>query len=304
MEKKSHAIIASVVLSILVWLSVSMNNQYSVTVRIPFKVSDIPAGLSLANPIPRHVSVRIRGTGWQVASSYLSTTASVNFDASALTRKRVILTSRDLSYSMDIGSAAQVLNIDPDSVMVSLDSTITRKVPIFARVDVQPREGFMVVGAPRVTPDSVTITGARRLLREIETWETQPREFKRVINTISATIPLSDTLPGIVQVAAREARVRVDVEQVADNTYHDVPIRIEGNADSANVLLLPPAVDITVRGGINEMANVTVDSFKVTVNYRRIHRSGNVFFRPTVEAPAQLQVISLTPDSIECIIRK
>ncbi len=304
MEKKSHAIIASVILSILVWLSVSMNNQYSVTVRIPFKVSNIPAGLSLAGPIPNYVSVRIRGTGWQVASSYLSTTASVNFDASTLTRNGVILTSRDLSYSMDIGSAAQVLSIDPDSVVVSLDSTITKKVPIYAAVDVRPRDGFMTVGTPQVTPDSVTLTGARRLLREIDVWETQPREFKRAINTIHVTLPLSDTLSGIVQVGARQARVRVDVEQVADNTYHDVPVSVEGNTDSVNVLLLPPTVNITVRGGINEMANVTPDSFNVTVDFRRIYRSGRVFFRPTVEAPAQLQVISLTPDSVECIIRK
>ena len=304
MERKSHAIIASVILSILVWLSVSMNNQYSVAVRIPFKVSNIPTGLSLAGPIPKYISVRIRGTGWQVASSYLSTTASVNFDASTLNRKGVVLTSRDLSYSMDIGSAAQVLSIDPNSVAVSLDSTITKKVPIYAVVDVKPRDGFMTVGAPQVTPDSVTITGARRLLHKIDVWETQPREFERAINTIHATIPLSDTLSGIVQVDARQAKVRVDVEQIADNTYHDVPVRVEGNTDSIDVLLLPPTVDITVRGGINEMANVTQDSFKVTVNYRRIYRSGKVFFRPTVEAPAQLQVIGLTPDSVECIIRK
>lgn len=304
MEKKTHAIIASVVLSILVWLSVSMNNQYSVAVRVPFRVSGLHHGLSLASPVPSHILVRIRGTGWQVASSYLSTTASINFDASTLTRKRTVLTSRDLGYSLDVGSSAQVLGIDPDTVLIDVDSTISRRVPVFARIDVTPREGFTTVGAPELTPDSVTITGARKLVRNIDGWETRPREFTKVINSISTTIPLSDSLAGIVKVDAREAKVFVDVEQVADNTYRNIPIRIADNRDSANVLLLPPTVDVTVRGGINDMANVTADSFDVSINMRRLLRSGSTFFRPSVEAPRQLQVISIQPDSVEFIIRK
>lgn len=304
MEKKSHAIVASVILSILVWLSVSMNNQYSVAVRVPFRVSSLPAGLSLASPVPHHILVRVRGTGWQVASSYLSSTASINFDASSLSRKRVVLTSRDLGYSLDIGSSAQVLGFDPDTVIINVDSTVTKKVPVVARIDVIPREGFIIVGSPAVTPDSVTVTGARDLLRKIHVWDTQPREFKRVINSINSTIPLSDTLGGIVRLGARVANVTLDVEQVADNTYRDIPVRILGNDDSVNILLLPPTVNVTVRGGINEMAETTPDSFNVTIRYRNLERTSSTYFKPTVKAPAHLQIINVQPDSIEFIIRK
>ncbi len=304
MEKKTHAIIASVILSILVWLSVSMNNQYSVAVSVPFKVNNLPAKLALASPVPHHIQVRIRGTGWQLASSYLSTTASINFDASNLTRRKVILTSRDLGYSLDVGSSAEVLGFEPDTVVVRLDTRITRKVPVVPMIDVMPREGFMIVGKPKVRPDSVTITGARSLVDRMRYWETQPRKFKKVINAINATIPLSDTLSGIVRVAAREANVRVDVEQVADNTYSNIPVKITDNSDSADILLLPPTVSVTVRGGINEMADVTPDSFSAAVNYRLLVRARSPFFRPSIRAPRQLQIIGVSPDSIEFIIRK
>lgn len=304
MEKKTHAIVASVILSILVWLSVSMNNQYSVSVSIPFRVNNLPANLSLAAPVPRHVQVRIRGTGWQLASSYLSTTAAINFDASNITKRILILTSRDLGYSLDVGSSAEVLGFDPDTVTIRLDTRITKKVPVVPMIDVEPRDGFMVVGKPEVTPDSVTITGARNLVNRMQYWETQPRTFKRVINAINATIPLSDTLSGIVLVAAREASVRVDVEQVADNTYSNIPVKVTDNSDSVNILLLPPTVNVTVRGGINEMANVTPDSFSASANYLNLVRAHSPYFRPSVIAPRQLQIIEVSPDSIEFIIRK
>lgn len=304
MEKKTHVIVASTILSILVWLSVSMNNQYSIVVRVPFRVSDLPEGISLASPLPRFILVRVRGTGWQVASSYFSTTAAVNFDASDVTGRQFILTSRDLAYSLDVGSSAEVLRLEPDTVLINLDSTMTKKVPVIPNIDVVPREGFMIVGPPMADPDSVTITGARRLLKGIGGWDTQQRKFEKIINEVSTTIPLSDTLAGIVTVDAREVNVRVDVEQVAENTYHGVPVNIIDNFDSAEVLLLPPTVDVTVRGGINEMANVTSDSFHVTVNFHSLSRSSSNSFRPTVNAPAQMQVIAVKPDSIEFIIRK
>ncbi len=304
MEKKTHVIIASIILSILTWLSVSMNNQYSVPVRIPFRVSNLSNGISLASPVPRFIVVRVRGTGWQVASSYLSTTASIDFDASTLTKKQVILTSRDLGYSLDVGSSAEVLGFEPDTVLITIDSTISKKVPVIANIDILPRDGFMIVGPPTVDPDSVTVTGARRLLNGIHGWTTQLRKFEKIINEVNTTIPLSDTLSGIVSVDAREADVRVDVEQVADNTYKGIPVSVIDNFDSTRIILLPPTVDVTVRGGINDMADVTPDSFNVHINFHRLTRSGSNYFRPTVVAPAQLQVISVKPDSIEFIIRK
>jgi YbbR domain-containing protein len=304
MEKKTHVIVASTILSILVWLSVSMNNQYSIAVRVPFRVSNLPEGISLASPVPRFIFVRVRGTGWQVASSYFSATASINFDASDLAKKQIILTSRDLGYSLDVGSSAEVLRFEPDTVLINLDSTMTKKVPVIPNIDVMPRQGFMIVGPPVADPDSVTITGARKLLRGIESWDTQPRKFEKIINEVSTTIPLSDTLAGIVTVDAREANVRVDVEQVADNTYRNIPVNVIDNFDSTEVLLLPPTVDVTVRGGINEMANITSDSFYVTVNFHSLSHSSSNSFRPAVKAPAQMQVIAVKPDSIEFIIRK
>ncbi len=281
-----------------------MNNQYSVAVRVPFRVTRLPAKLALAKPVPHYILVRIRGTGWQVASSYMSTTASINFDASNLTKRTQILTSRDLGYSLDIGSSAEVLGFEPDTIMIEVDPRATKEVPVYPKITVVPRDGFMIVGKPKVTPDSVTITGARSLVDDISYWNTQPRKFNRVINAISTTVPLSDSLSGIISVGAREANVSVDVEQVADNTYSDIPITITRNSDSADVLLLPPTVSITVRGGINEMANVTPDSFKVTYDYRRLAGSRSTFFQPKVKGPSHLQIIGVKPDSIEFIIRK
>jgi len=304
MEKKTHVIIASLILSILVWLSVSMNNQYSIGIRVPFRVSNLPDGIALANPIPSSILVRVRGTGWQLASAYLSTTSSVNFDLSTFDRRRILLTSRELGYSLDLGSSAEVLGFTPDTVMITLDGVINKQVPVTPKLIVEPREGFTIVGEPELSPDSVQISGAKKLVETINSWPTQTKKYKKVMNGIDVTLPLSDTLKGIVALNTTTVNVKIDIEQIADNTYSNIPVTILNNLDSASVLLLPPTVNVTVRGGINTMTDMTPDSFRVTVDYNELLHSSSSYTRPNVVTPLDLQIISIQPDSVEFVIRK
>jgi len=305
MEKKTHVIVASVILSILVWLSVSMNNEYSVALHIPFTVSNLPDDMALANAVPRTILVRVHGTGWQIASSYLSSNSNIDIDASNLNSRKVILTSRELGYSINLGSSAEVVSFTPDTVTLALDSVISKRIPIMTtKIEIVPRNGFTMVGEAQIVPDSVTISGARSILAKLNLWETTPRKFRNVINDIDKNVFLSDTLNGLVHLDTREVNLKIDIEQIAENTYRNIPVRILNDNDSSKVLLLPPAVDVTVRGGINTMSDLTPDSFSLTVDYNDLVNLNSSHVRPDVEMPASLQLISIQPDSIEFVIRK
>lgn len=304
MEKKTHVIIASIVLSILVWLSVSMNNQYLVTIRVPFRVSGLQRNITLASPVPRSFSVRVRGTGWQVASSYLSTASSIDFDASNFEKRKILLTSAELAYSLDLGSSAEVVSFTPDSIWLVLDTVITKRIPLLAKVDVVPHDGFMVMGEPIIQPDSVTISGAKRVVDGIVSWPTQPKKFKNVINSVDTKVLLADSLARLIKLDIAEAEVKIDVEQITENTYKNIPVKILNNKDSAQVLLLPPTVDVTIRGGINMMSDITADSLSVSLDYNNLIGSLSSHVEPDVKAPPEFQVIGVRPDTLEFVIRK
>ncbi len=304
MEKKTHVIVASLILSILLWLSVSMNGEYTVNMKVPLRVSDLPTNVALAAPIPKSVLVRARGTGWQLASSYLSSASSINLDIPNFDKRKIVFTGTDLGYSLDLGSAAQVLGFTPDTIVVTLDKIIRKRVPIVPRVSIQPRSGFMIVGKPEITPDSVTVSGALRLLMNLDSWYTQPRHLKHVMNDIDLTLPLSDTLAEITKLNERRVRFVADVEQIAENTYKDIPIKIVNDRDSTQVLLLPPTVDVTLRGGLGIMAQLTSDSISATVDYTTLLRTASGYITPDVSIPDYLQVISIRPDSVQFVIRK
>lgn len=304
MEKKTHVIIASLILSILVWLSVSMNNEYSIAIRVPFRVSGLSQNIALANRIPRTVLVRVRGTGWQLASSNYVAATSIDYDVSNLEKKRIMLTSRELAYSLDLGSSAEVVSFTPDSILITLDTVIAKRVPIVSRVLAIPRDGFMVAREASVEPDSVTISGASKLLDGIDFWFTRPKEYKNVISSIDTRVPLVDSLSGLVTPDVSQAEVKIDIEQVTENTYKNIPITITSNPDSASILFLPPTVNVTIRGGIDMIADLTADSLKAIVSYRNLLASGSSWIEPHVTVPSGFEVIAVQPDSIEFVLRK
>lgn len=304
MEKKTHVIIASIILSFFVWLSVSMNEEYTIVLRIPFVVKNVPDGMALASEVPRTIVVRLRGTGWQIASAYFSPSTQIEADLSNIEGRRLIFTSKEFSYSLNMGSNAQVLSYSPDTVILTIDSISEKRVPVVSRVVIEPRRGFMTVGAQKIIPDSITISGARLLIKSIQSWPTAFRLIKNADRTKETMVPLLDSLHNILSFSNDEVKVVTDVQQIVENPFSGVPISINGLEDSSQVMLLPPTITVTLRGGIKTIADLTNDSIHAFVDYSVLKNLEANKFVPEIIAPQNTQVIKIQPDSVEFIFRK
>ncbi|MGC8596152.1 MAG: CdaR family protein [Candidatus Kryptoniota bacterium] len=304
MEKKTHVIIASIILSFFVWLSVSMNEEYTIVLRVPFVVKNLPDGMALASEVPKTIVVRLRGTGWQIASAYFSPSTQIEADLSNVESQKLIFTSREFGYSLNIGSNVQILSYNPDTVVLAIDSISQRVVPIVSRVVVQPRQGFMTVGPQQIVPDSVTISGARRLISSIRAWPTAFRLIKNADRTKETIVPLLDSLSNIVSFSTDEVKVVTDVQQIVENQYSGIPVKISGLTDSSQIMLLPPVINVTLRGGIKTIADLTNDSIHAFVDYSVLKNLGTNKFVPDIIVPQNTQIIKIQPDSVEFIFRK
>lgn len=304
MEKKTHVVIASIILSFFVWLSVSMNEEYTIVLRVPFVVKNLPEGMALASEVPRTIVVRLRGTGWQIASAYFSPSTQIEADLSNVESKKLIFTSREFAYSMNIGSNVQVLSYMPDTVVLAIDSISEKKVPVVSRVVIEPRRGFMTVGSQQIIPDSVEISGARRLINSIQSWPTEFRLIKNVDRTREIKVPLLDSLHNIMSFSTDEVKVITDVQQIVENQYTGIPVKIIGLTDSSQIMLLPPVIAVTLRGGIKTIADLTNDSISAFVDYSVLKKLRTDKFVPDIIAPQNTQVIKVEPDSVEFIFRK
>ena len=98
MEKKRyHIVIASIIFAIVAWISVNMANEYIVVRTVPVVLENLKNGKALKYPIPKNISVRLKGSGWLIASLYLLADVKYVIDVSSLVPGEFIITDRYLS---------------------------------------------------------------------------------------------------------------------------------------------------------------------------------------------------------------
>jgi hypothetical protein len=291
-ERRAIAGVLSVLIAIMLWFTFSMREQYSVAIEMPLEVGRLPEGRALRTLPPAQARVTVQGAGWELLK---------------LQRTPPPLTLHALDEQVDVFAAASesprlpaglsVQSVTPATVRLELDPVVTRAVPVRLVVDVDPAPLYDLHGSPRVVPDTVYVTGARSVVLPLESFPTAPLARGDVRQTITARLPLADTLRGLVRthVASVEATVPVALFTEASR---ELVVHVEGAPPGAPpVILLPPRVRVTYRIPVEqyERSRRTPD-FYVFVPYATVINDTTGTLQPVAQLPANLSVRDLRID--------
>ncbi len=298
-----HIVLATTFFAVLLWLSVSLSDQYQVHVHVPVIVQNVPPGRALSSPLPRDVRVTLNDYGWRLAKAVWGAQVEWAIDVSLLPSQHRALTVRDLSEQLGSRFGLKPLSMMPDSIYIMLDTVETKRVAVVPRYSATFREGYGQIGPASVLPESVTVHGARRVIRPLQAWPTAFRQFDQLRQSVDLLVPLADTA-GLLDFTPREVRLRLDVQQFAEKTFAHVPVELTSVPSHREVLLSSPYVDIVVRGGIDQLALVQPTSIRATIDYRVIIADTSGMVQPEVSVPLGLRAVRVTPERIQYVIRR
>jgi hypothetical protein len=99
-------------------------------------------------------------------------------------------------------------------------------------------------------------------------------------------------------------RVHIDVQQFAEKTVTGVPVETRGVPYHREVILIPPRVDLVVRGGVQQLSTLTDDSFRVTIDYKDLLEDSSGYADPMVILARGIELVSKKPERMQFVIRK
>ena len=149
----------------------------------------------------------------------------------------------DKNVTMDLPEGVSILEITPRSLTLHLEPVVEREVPVEARFEGSPPEGF-VRGAVTVVPDRIRVRGPQSHVAAVE------RAFTETISLggrretfadpqVSVDIPDHKVVP-----LDPTASVRVEIgEEQAERRFTNVPVRPESVG-----AVSPASVALTLRG--------------------------------------------------------
>ncbi len=299
-----HIVLASFLLSAVLWLSLNLNQNYEIEKTVPVKIN-INKPYAVSGNIPLNLEVKFRGVGWNLIRLFTSFNLEFTYDINARKNEQFIILTKDyLDNNMGLSQNLQITGVYPETLFVKIENYEEKYVKLNPRLNIICKEGYQIVGKPELEPDSIKIGGAVDILRKLDHLNTKTLIFENVNAGISRIINVSDSLSNILWLSQNEIKLKVNIEPTAEKEFTNIEIMVPETPEDKEVLLIPQTVSIQVKGGVNQLANIDISKIIAKIDYRKILADSTGSLTPVFEIPPGCSVISIKPETIQYVIKK
>ena len=292
-QRKGLAITIATLVSTLLWFTFSMRETYSVLVLLPTEVVNLPETEALRQLPPPTIRAQVEGEGLNLIRLRL------NPPVVLINGERQEVALRDAVS--EVLTNVRLESVSPSTFTLQKEERVTRKVPIELRAEIETPPEFDLVEPPRITPDSVEVSGAASVVEGITAWPSRPFRIDELRDSLVTRVMLSDTLSGLL---ARnlEATTLTAVAQRFTEGQREIGVTVTGEPSSQRLVTLEPAT-IRVRYRVlfsqYDEALHAMDFF-ATVSFDEIRSDTTGRVRPDVHLPAGviLRDVELRPPTL------
>ena len=282
------AMALSGVIAVFLWFFFSMNATYTIDVEVPLEFS-LPQDQALSVRPPEYARVTVQGDGWALIP--LVRTPQVVRTRVTSSTVDVLTAIRDSRQLSDVA----IQGASPETVALQLEDRESRLLPIRLVRQFTMVPSYDLLRPPRLSPDSVLVSGAASVIGTLLDWPTEPLIQAGIRDSFSVVVALSDTLDGLIVGKSPQATlVSVPVapftqgERVLDIEVRNLPAGVAGVRTEPARITATYTVPAEQRA--DEQAR-TAEDFVAVVDYADISRDSLADTVPvSVQIPPGLDV--------------
>jgi len=300
-------------LAFVFWYLNSLEKDVEYNIKYPVRYINLPSERVLSEDLPTRLDLYLKGPGYSILKLKISgNRAPVILDVSAINYRRVP-GSRTLSYYVvtsglipklknQLRAECDITTIKPDTLFFSFDRIISKQVTVIPRVDVITQKQYFVKGNILVEPDTITITGPKRILDTITTVSTRFRKLKGVNETLTRNIPLAASKE--YSVSSKKVMLTIPVEQFTEAEFK-VPVKILNRPDSINIKIFPDAVTVKCLVAVSDYKKIVEIPLEVVLDLSKADLNSSdkipVGFR---NIPSFVSSLRASPAKVDFLIEK
>jgi len=297
-KNRISTLIGSLLLACIIWGYVTLAKVYENDVEVPLTVLS-PPNQALLSSVPGVITVRVRGTGLQIINlKYLSEGTECKIDLANVRSQgqaAYVADRDDIIRSISMPSSLRVVSVSPEQITMSTGDLATRRVPVRLNTNLACRNGFSIMKTPVPEPDSVEIRGTKSVIESITHWSTEKLSLEDLHSSTTAAVAVSDSLMTLLNVVPSTITVKLDVQQMSEISIGPIAV-VRSSADMRSIQLIPNKIRVTVRSGVDELAQLSAADFRVEIPPNAI---GPVI--PVVTAPPGITIVGIDPHYIRVL---
>lgn len=301
MKKNLHIVIIALIFSSILWISITLSEEYYSTYKIPVRIINTPAGYTLASDLPTTLSVKLKGVGWRLTGISIGSDTYFNISARNDSGRIKANVYANLVENPWLSSDITVIDISPDTVTFFVEKTISKNLPVVPKTDLNFKSGFGLASKIKVSPDSVLVTGPKSLIEKMSSITTEKISLAQLDNQRTVKAGFSNKK---LQTDFPTVMLHLDVQRIVDKDIADIKVEVIDVPEDRDVVLLPNTITCLIKGGVNVLGRIKSEDFKAFVQYRDVLLDTVGSVAPTIQPPENVEVLSLRPDRLRYVIKK
>lgn len=265
--------------SVLLWFFSSLAQTYSRTLAFPTQLENLPADEALLALPPAELDVDVESEGMHLLRLFYNRpVVRLSADAPVLDLEEAARAS--------LPENVRLTSVWPRFSALQKEKRETRKVPIQFVGAVTTPPTHALIEPPRLSPDSVVLSGPVSLVETIQDWPTRPLRQSSLKDSLVTRVELVDSLAGVVDLGVRAVTLRARAAPFTEAT-RALDIFISGIPSATNTIQLdPPSVVVRFRVPLAHYERaLDAPDFLATVTYDEIRSDTSGTIAPRIELP-------------------
>jgi hypothetical protein len=303
-RKNYKAVLGVMLLAFLLWFMVKMNKLYEYSIDVPIEFVNLDQDMIFKYPFAHNAHVEFLGKGMD------------------LVRLRYF----QVNYRIDLSGAPKILEFNPAdhpeyvnfpreldisvksvlrprSLVIELDKKMQKMLPVEVGYQVVEPAGMILVGVV-ANPDSVLVTGPSEMFSIINQIETENKVFEEPLKPFEEIFRLQESEEYFAEYNPAQVQVTFNLQRLAEKEVIDVPVTVVNKPENYQVIPLPSAANVYVKGGEKILAELGMQDFQILIDFNKVWRPGIQRVKADLKTDAQVVHIETRPPVFELIVQK
>ncbi|MCC7459931.1 MAG: YbbR-like domain-containing protein [Proteobacteria bacterium] len=259
-------------LACVMWVIIRGEKLTEMSVNIPVKFENLPAGTIMSGDVPDMIRLKLRGTKLRMGKmdDDFFTPYVINLDGAKMGNNSFWIYAEDFKVPFGVS----INRIQPQNIHVLISKTATKPVSVEAKVVGNPMPGFSAKSIS-VNPTQVQIRGDQAQLDLINVLNTEEINLDGRSTSFQADFPI-DLRGYRVNLLTPTVHVTVEIEEkTGTETILSVPVRwteangVDMKKDGARCL--PETVTMKVTGPLSKVFEIVKNAPSPMLNQRQLN---------------------------------
>jgi hypothetical protein len=306
-NSKLKAFIVFLFFASVFWMLIKFSKQDVASVVATISYVNIPQGFILKENTIQDFSFNVNATRFEflgyvfnkpnikidVGTYFNKTTNTAKVDGAAL--EKLIL--------KQVVNGGFVTQLSLPELTFTLEQLSFKKVPVVGQISISYDVGFDGMSPKQIKPDSVTITGSKKMLDTIFSINTSPLELKDISASFAQDVSLQSWPNTPLTISPKQVTISQEVSEYSQKILI-VAVTMLNQPSQSNFKLLPASIRVAFNVPVAQFNQIVSTDFTIICDYNARDAEDNFMIPLVTQMPANITGVEMETKKIDLLIFK